>query len=99
MKKREQMIELSNVGCAIQQILKGNEVVIERYKNYGVSLTDLIDEYTTLQAAYDKRWSYLTKGKSEWRTLIDTAKADMEKRVDNMSNEEVLQLAELVGIS
>ena len=99
MKKREQMIELSNVGCAIQQILKGNEVVIERYKNYGVSLTDLIDEYTTLQTAYNKRWSYLTKGKSEWRTLIDTAKADMEKRVDNMSNEEVLQLAELVGIS
>lgn len=99
MTKRQQQNELQNLGCAIQQILKGNEVVIERYKNWGITPTEMVDEYTKLQAAYEKRWGYLERRKEKYRTLIDTAKADMEKRVDNMSPQQVLELAELLGIS
>jgi hypothetical protein len=70
MTKRQQERHLSDLGCTIRQWLKGNEVIIERYQSWGVSLDDLIQEYEKLRIIYNRRWGYLNNGKNNFRTLL-----------------------------
>ena len=96
MTKRQQERQLSDLGSTIQQILKCNEVVIARYKSWGVTLEELVIEYGNISTIYEKRWGYLQRKKNQ--NLINIAKKDMEQRVDNMSDQEVLELSSLIGI-
>jgi len=96
MTKRQQERQLSDLGSTIQQILKGNEVVIARYKSWGVTLEELVIEYGNISTIYEKRWGYLQRKKNQ--NLINIAKKDMEQRVDNMSDEQVMELSSLIGI-
>lgn len=64
MTKREQERRLSDLGSTIQQWLKGNQVVIERYKSWGVTLEELVNEFGDLHTIYEKRWGYLQKRKN-----------------------------------
>jgi hypothetical protein len=63
MTKRQQERQLSDLGATIQQILKGNEVVIDRYKSWGVTLEELVNDYGNLHTTYNKRWGYLQRKK------------------------------------
>lgn len=96
MTKRQQERQLSDLGSTIQQILKGNQVVIARYKSWGVTLEELVIEYGNISTIYEKRWGYLQRKKNQ--NLINIAKKDMEQRVDNMSDEQVMELSSLIGI-
>jgi|LakMenEpi03Aug12_release.lakeMendotaPanAssembly.Ray.scaffolds.fasta_scaffold4452630_1 hypothetical protein len=63
MTKRQQERQLSDLGSTIQQILKGNQVVIARYKSWGVTLEELVIEYGNISTIYKKRWGYLERKK------------------------------------
>jgi hypothetical protein len=43
--------------------LKDNEVVINRYTSYGVTLDELINDYAKSHAIFVKRWGYLQRKK------------------------------------
>ena len=96
MTKRQQERQPSDLGSTIQQILKGNQVVIARYKSWGVTLEELVIEYGNISTIYEKRWGYLQRKKNQ--NLINIAQKDMDQRVDNMSDEQVMELSSLIGI-
>ena len=63
MKYRETTHELSELSTRIYQIENGNQVVIERYKGYNISLNELKLEYEQLHSRFQKRFGYLSKKK------------------------------------
>jgi uncharacterized protein (DUF3084 family) len=64
MKYRETKHELSELITRIRQIENGNQVVIERYKSYNISLSELKLEYEQLHSRFEKRFGYLSKRKT-----------------------------------
>ena len=63
MTKRQQERQLSDLRANIEQWSKGNEVVINRYKSWGETFDNLVQEYETLRTTYNKRWGYLQRKK------------------------------------
>lgn len=70
MTKRQQERQMGDLRSTIQQWLKGNEVVIDRYTSWGVTLDELVNDYENLQTIYIKRWGYLIKRENRIQNII-----------------------------
>lgn len=56
MTKKELMRQLTDLTCTIQQIKSGNQVVIDRFSNWGMTMTDLMTERFDLIFEYNRKY-------------------------------------------